>query len=89
MHLKTVEPTLPLPTTLQAWTLAIRPKTLPAGAVPVVLGSALAAATGRFRLMPALVALICALGIQVATNFINEIYDFQRDVQQDLESAER
>ena len=78
MHLKTVEPTLPLPTTLQAWTLAIRPKTLPAGAVPVVLGSALAAATGRFRLMPALVALICALGIQVATNFINEIYDFRK-----------
>ncbi|NTV06298.1 MAG: 1,4-dihydroxy-2-naphthoate polyprenyltransferase [Chlorobiaceae bacterium] len=58
--------------------LAIRPKTLPAGAVPVVLGSALAAADGQFRLLPALVALICALGIQVATNFINEIYDFRK-----------
>jgi len=58
--------------------LAIRPKTLPAGAVPVVLGSALAAVDGRFRLLPALVALICALGIQVATNFINEIYDFRK-----------
>lgn len=63
---------------LQAWLLAIRPKTLPAGMVPVVLGSALAAADGRFRLLPALVALVCALGIQVATNFINEIYDFRK-----------
>lgn len=66
------------PASLQAWMLAIRPKTLPAGAMPVVLGSALAAADGRFRPLPALVALICALGIQVATNFINEIYDFRK-----------
>jgi len=69
---------LPLPTSLQAWMLAIRPKTLPAGAVPVILGSALAAVDGQFRFLPALVALICALGIQVATNFINEIYDFRK-----------
>ncbi len=69
---------LPVPTSLQAWMLAIRPKTLPAGAVPVVLGSALAAVDGGFLLLPALVALICALGIQVATNFINEIYDFRK-----------
>jgi len=66
------------PASLQAWMLAIRPKTLPAGAMPVVLGSALAAADGQFRPFPALVALICALGIQVATNFINEIYDFRK-----------
>jgi len=65
-------------TPFQAWMLAIRPKTLPAGAMPVVLGSALAAADGRFRFLPALVALVCALGIQVATNFINEIYDFRK-----------
>jgi 1,4-dihydroxy-2-naphthoate octaprenyltransferase len=78
MHPKTAESTLPSSSSLQAWMLAIRPKTLPAGAVPVLLGSALAAATGRFRLLPALVALICALGIQVATNFINEIYDYRK-----------
>ena len=78
MHQKTAEPGLPLPTSLQAWMLAIRPKTLPAGAVPVVLGSALAAVDGHFHLLQAIVALICALGIQVATNFINEIYDFRK-----------
>jgi 1,4-dihydroxy-2-naphthoate octaprenyltransferase len=58
--------------------LAIRPKTLPAGAMPVVVGSALAFANGVFKPLPALVALVCALGIQIATNFINEIYDFRK-----------
>ncbi|MGC8774095.1 MAG: 1,4-dihydroxy-2-naphthoate polyprenyltransferase [Chlorobaculum sp.] len=66
------------PSAFQAWMLAIRPKTLPAGAMPVVIGSALAAASGVFKPLPALVALICALGIQIATNFINEIYDFRK-----------
>ncbi len=66
------------PSTIEAWLLAVRPKTLPAGAVPIVLASALAAADGAFSLVPALVALICALGIQIATNFINEIYDFRK-----------
>jgi 1,4-dihydroxy-2-naphthoate octaprenyltransferase len=66
------------PSAVQAWLLAVRPKTLPAGAVPVVLASAMAAADGRFRLAPAIVALVCALGIQIATNFINEIYDFRK-----------
>lgn len=46
--------------------------------MPVVIGSALAAASGVFKPLPALVALICALGIQIATNFINEIYDFRK-----------
>ncbi|NTV61163.1 MAG: 1,4-dihydroxy-2-naphthoate polyprenyltransferase [Chlorobiaceae bacterium] len=63
---------------MKAWMLAVRPKTLPAGAVPVVLGSALAAHDAQFSLLPAFVALVCALGIQVATNFINEIYDFRK-----------
>ena len=66
------------PSAFQAWMLAIRPKTLPAGAMPVVIGSALAFANGAFRPLPALVALVCALGIQIATNFINEIYDFRK-----------
>ncbi|NTU59141.1 MAG: 1,4-dihydroxy-2-naphthoate polyprenyltransferase [Chlorobiaceae bacterium] len=66
------------PSALDAWMLAIRPKTLPAGAVPIVLASAIAYADGVFKPLPALVALICALGIQIATNFINEIYDFRK-----------
>jgi len=69
--------TQPAPNTgaAEAWMHAIRPKTLPAGAMPVVLGAALAFADGKFSILPTLIALICALLIQVATNFINEIYD--------------
>ncbi|MEW6338808.1 MAG: 1,4-dihydroxy-2-naphthoate polyprenyltransferase [Acidobacteriota bacterium] len=61
-----------------AWVLAARPKTLPAAAAPVVLGSACAFAAGSFRLGPALAALAGALLIQVATNFANDVADFER-----------
>ncbi|MGE5235145.1 MAG: 1,4-dihydroxy-2-naphthoate polyprenyltransferase [Acidobacteriota bacterium] len=62
----------------QAWVLAARPKTLPAAASPVVLGSACAFAVGGFRLGPALAALSGALLIQIATNFANDVADFER-----------
>jgi 1,4-dihydroxy-2-naphthoate octaprenyltransferase len=71
-------PAFPAVSPFQAWMLAIRPKTLPAGAVPVILATALAAADGWFRPLPAAIALVCALGIQIGTNFINEIYDFRK-----------
>ncbi len=60
------------------WALAARPKTLPAAAAPVVLGSACAFAAGSFRLGPALAALTGALLIQIATNFANDVADFER-----------
>lgn len=60
------------------WLLALRPKTLPASIIPVVLASALAAADDVFAPLRAAVALVCAVLIQIATNFINEIYDFRK-----------
>ncbi|MFY8001182.1 MAG: 1,4-dihydroxy-2-naphthoate polyprenyltransferase [Candidatus Kapaibacteriota bacterium] len=60
------------------WLLAIRPKTLPAGASPVILGTALAFADGAFSLLPALAALVCALLMQIASNLINDLYDFRK-----------
>ncbi|ASQ90827.1 1,4-dihydroxy-2-naphthoate polyprenyltransferase [Prosthecochloris sp. GSB1] len=66
------------PSRFESWMMAVRPKTLPAGAVPVIVASAVAAVDGVFRPTAAMVALFCALGIQVATNFINEIYDFRK-----------
>jgi 1,4-dihydroxy-2-naphthoate octaprenyltransferase len=63
---------------VQIWLEALRPKTLPAGAAPVVLGSALAFTHETFSLVPALVALVCALFIQILSNFINEIYDHRK-----------
>lgn len=62
---------------LRNWLLATRPKTLPAAVIPVALGSAMAYADGGFHAISALVALVCALLIQISTNFINEVYDFR------------
>jgi 1,4-dihydroxy-2-naphthoate octaprenyltransferase len=59
----------------EAWLIAARPQTLPAGASPVVLGVALAVADGVFALLPAAAALVGALLIQVGTNFANDYYD--------------
>ena len=59
----------------QSWILASRPKTLLAAVVPVVIGSALAFNIGKFSFTAALVALMCSILIQVATNFVNDLYD--------------
>ncbi|MCB2203419.1 1,4-dihydroxy-2-naphthoate polyprenyltransferase [bacterium] len=60
----------------QAWILASRPKTLPAAIVPVLVASAVAISDGVFVPLPATVALICALLIQIGTNFANDYFDF-------------
>lgn len=56
--------------------LAARPKTLPAAVAPVLVASAVAAGEGHFAPLPAAVALVCALLIQIATNFANDYFDF-------------
>ena len=61
---------------LKAWMLASRPKTLAAGSVPVLVASGLAAHSGQFRLVPALLCLIFALLAQIASNLSNDYYDF-------------
>jgi 1,4-dihydroxy-2-naphthoate polyprenyltransferase len=64
---------------LRAWLLAARPKTLTAGAVPVVVGTAFAYADQkRIDWLMFLFALLGAIFIQIATNFINDALDFQR-----------
>ena len=66
------------PSSIAAWALATRPRTLVAGFVPVAVGSAVAWREGRFSLLPALGALIGALLIQIGTNLFNDAYDFKR-----------
>lgn len=61
---------------LRAWAMAARPPTLPAAIVPVLVGTAVAAAVGSFRLLPFLAALIASTLIQVGTNFANDYFDF-------------
>jgi 1,4-dihydroxy-2-naphthoate octaprenyltransferase len=62
----------------QTWWLAIRPKTLPAAASGVVMGSALAWRDNSFQLLPALAALFVALLLQIGSNVANDVFDFER-----------
>jgi len=71
------------PSLFQIWLLAIRPKTLPAAASGVVMGSALAWMDGSFRLLPALAALCVALLLQIASNVANDVFDFERGTDTD------
>jgi 1,4-dihydroxy-2-naphthoate polyprenyltransferase len=61
-----------------SWGLAIRPKTLPAAAAGVVMGSALAWMDHSFQILPALAALCVALLLQIGSNVANDVYDFER-----------
>ena len=58
--------------------MAARAKTLVAAAAPVLIGTGLASFRGAFRPLPALMALVGALLIQIATNLANDYYDFVR-----------
>ena len=58
--------------------MASRPRTLPASVAPVIVGTALAIEAGAFDPVAALVALLCALLIQVGSNFANDLGDFRR-----------
>lgn len=60
------------------WVEAARPRTLPAAAAPVFVGSGLAAGSGVFRLDAFVAALVGALAIQVAANFANDASDAAR-----------
>lgn len=66
------------PSLFQIWWLAIRPRTLPAAASGVVMGSALAWVDGSFQFLPALAALAVALLLQIASNVANDVFDFER-----------
>ncbi len=60
------------------WWMAIRPKTLPAAASGVAVGSALAWSDGGFMLGAALAALAIALLLQIASNLANDVYDDEK-----------
>ena len=61
---------------LQIWLMAARPKTLPAGLTPVIIGAAMARADSRFHLLSVLAAMVASILIQVGTNFANDYFDF-------------
>jgi 1,4-dihydroxy-2-naphthoate octaprenyltransferase len=61
---------------MNPWILAARPKTLPAAAVPVLVGGALAQAAHAFQLLPWMICMVFALLIQIGTNYANDYYDY-------------
>ena len=66
------------PGSLQAWLLASRPATLAAAVVPILVGCACAIAISAVSLLPALATLCAALLIQVGTNFVNDVVDYEK-----------
>ncbi|MGH9182961.1 MAG: 1,4-dihydroxy-2-naphthoate polyprenyltransferase [Acidimicrobiales bacterium] len=62
------------------WVLGARPRTLPAAAVPVAVGTAAAVGQGPITWWRAGAALVVAVAIQVATNYLNDSADGVRGV---------
>ncbi len=60
---------------VRAWLLATRPKTLAAGAVPVLVGTALGATLVPINWLAAAGCLLGALLIQIGCNFANDAFD--------------
>ncbi|MFQ5852948.1 MAG: 1,4-dihydroxy-2-naphthoate polyprenyltransferase [Candidatus Binatia bacterium] len=63
---------------MQKWLLAARPKTLWASFAPVVLGTVMAYGDGAHHWPSACITLLCAVLIQVGTNFANDYFDYEK-----------
>ena len=75
--------------TFRLWLATTRPKTLPAAAAPVLVGTALAAQAGAFHAPSALAALAFALLIQIGTNFANDYFDHHQGADTDARQGPR
>lgn len=64
---------------VQSWMLAIRPKTLSAGIVPVAVGTLLSnVPLVAIDWFIALCTLLCSMSIQIAANLLNDVLDFKK-----------
>lgn len=61
--------------TLGEWIAGARPRTLPAAAAPVFVGTGAAAQIDAFSFWPALLALLLALALQLGVNYANDYSD--------------
>lgn len=78
----TVEHVAP-PGALRAFAAAARPRTLPAAIAPVCVGTAIAVADAAPRWDVIIACLAVALLLQVAANFANDLFDFERGADTD------
>jgi 1,4-dihydroxy-2-naphthoate polyprenyltransferase len=69
--------------TAAQWVAGARPRTLPAAVAPVLVGTGAAAALDGFRPVPALLAMVVALALQVAVNYANDYSDGRRGTDAD------
>jgi 1,4-dihydroxy-2-naphthoate polyprenyltransferase len=60
------------------WLMAARPRTLPAAVAPVLVGTALAATLGTFKVLTFIATLLGALFIQIGANLSNDYSDARR-----------
>jgi 1,4-dihydroxy-2-naphthoate octaprenyltransferase len=74
----TMSSALPAPDSPRAWIMAARPATLPAAIAPVAVGTACAHAVGGLEPGPALAAAVGALLLQIAANFANDVFDYEK-----------
>ena len=65
------------------WLAGARPRTLPAALAPVLVGTGAAAALDGVRPVPALLALVVALALQVAVTYANDYSDGRRGTDAD------
>ena len=66
------------PGSVEAWILAMRPRTLPVSIGPVLVGTAVAFARGGLRPDAALAAALGAVLLQIGSNFANDVFDFEK-----------
>lgn len=63
---------------MNPWIAAARPKTLVAGFIPVLVGSAWAYQRQGFQLWIFVAALLGCIAIQIGTNYVNDASDFEK-----------
>lgn len=63
---------------LKIWFMAIRPKTLPAAAAPVIMATAMAFGDGVHDFPTAFLCFLTALLLQIGTNLVNDYCDFKK-----------
>lgn len=66
------------PSAAQIWIMAARPKTLPAGVAPVLVGTALAGSFHIFHPLRFVAAMLGSVFIQIGTNLSNDYSDARR-----------
>ncbi len=65
---------------MKHWLKAIRPKTLTASLAPIIVGASFALAAGHFNGRILTMILIATLSIQIATNLVNDYFDYLKGI---------